>query len=155
MKAGEVMSAPVVQAQVDTPMVDVAALLTAHRISAVPVVDGSGQVVGLVSEYDLLARAGSTARDIMSSDVVSVTVDTDIESVRHLLIERRIKRVPVMDGGRLVGIVSRGDLIGLMVLEWACEVCGEPVRGDHPPQRCSKCGTSEGRFTQQAPPPGG
>ncbi len=149
------MSAPVVQAQVDTPVIDLARLLTEHRISAIPVVDGTGHVVGLVSEYDLLARAGPTAADIMSPDVVSVTVDTDIESVRHLLIERRIKRVPVMDGGRLVGIVSRGDLIGLMVLEWACAVCGEAVRGDRPPQRCPKCGTSEGRFTQQTPPPGG
>ncbi len=154
MKAGEIMSAPVVQAQIDTPVIDVAGLLSRHHISAVPVVDGTGHVVGLVSEYDLLARAGATARDIMSADVVSVTTDTDIASVRHLLIERHIKRVPVIDGGRLVGIVSRGDLVELMALEWTCELCGEAVRGDHPPEQCPKCGTSEGRFTQQTPAPG-
>jgi CBS domain-containing protein len=70
------MTSPVVTVTEDTPVPQVAAMLRARRISAVPVLDAAGAVVGLVSEYDLLARPGDTAAEVMTRAVVSVTEDT-------------------------------------------------------------------------------
>ncbi len=148
------MSTPVITVTVDTQTSEVAETLRRHQISAVPVVDGTDAVVGLVSEYDLLAKSGTSAGEVMTTSVVSVTEDTSIEDVRHLLVERRIRRVPVLAGGRLVGIVSRSDVVALMATEWVCEVCGEPTRGERPPEVCPRCLSSGQRFTVQEQPPG-
>ena len=148
------MTAPVVTVPAGTPIAEIARTLRRHRVSAVPVVDEAGGVVGLVSEYDLLARTGLAARDVMTSAVVSVTEHTSIDEVRHLLVDRRIRRVPVLAGGRLVGIISRSDLIALMATEWVCLVCGEPVRGEHPLELCPKCLGGAERFILQEQPPG-
>ncbi|MGH3281370.1 MAG: CBS domain-containing protein, partial [Trebonia sp.] len=113
-----------------------------------------GAVIGLVSEYDLLAREGETAGEVMSGPVITVTEDTDVDDVRHLLVERRIHRVPVVSGQRLTGIVSRGDVVALLTTEWVCQVCGEAVRGQHPPSRCPKCHAGADRFTLQDAYPG-
>jgi CBS domain-containing protein len=154
MKVGEIMTTKVITVAGDTPVPQIAALLRENRISGVPVVDADGVVVGLVSEHDLLARGGEVARDVMTSSVISVTVDTDVDDVRHLLVERRIRRVPVTSGSRLAGIVSRGDVIALLTTEWVCGVCGEAARGIDPPARCPKCHAAPDRFSVQEPSPG-
>ena len=154
MKVKEIMTTTVVHADAETPVTDVAELLSKHRISAVPVLDDTGAVIGLVSEHDLLAKPGRRARDVMTPEVISVSEDTDVDDVRYLLVERRIRRVPVLSGQELVGIVSRSDIVREMALEWVCEVCGQPVRGLHRPDRCPECGASGERFERQAPPPG-
>lgn len=153
-RAGEIMTSPVVTVSPEAPTSEIARLLARHRISGVPVVDEAGGVVGLVSEYDLLARSGRIAREVMTTAVVTVTEDTDIGDVRHLLVDRRIRRVPVLSGGRLAGIVSRGDVVALLATEWVCEVCGEPVRGERPPDACPKCLGGPDRFVLQEQPPG-
>jgi CBS domain-containing protein len=154
MKVKEIMKAPVHTASFDTPTADVAQLLVQYKISAVPVVDAGGTVIGLVSEHDLIARTGPTAADVMSHGVVSVTEDTDVDDVRHLLIDRRIRRVPVMSGGQIIGIVSRADLVALIAMEWVCEVCGTQVRGEHPPSSCPTCAADQIRFIHLEQPPG-
>jgi CBS domain-containing protein len=154
MKVKEIMTAPVICTRADASISDVATLLARHRISAVPVTDASGAVIGLVSEFDLLARRGTSARDIMSPGIISVNEETDVEEVRFLLIERRIRRVPVMAGQQLVGIVSRSDLIRQMAVLWFCDICGEPVRDEHPPEQCPKCAAPAARFAQDEHPPG-
>lgn len=151
--AGQVMTAPVITAGPDASRLQIAELLATHRISAVPVLNDDGAVLGLVSERDLLSREGTTAREMMTTAVISVTTDTDIERVRQLLVEQPIRRVPVMSAGLLVGIISRHDLVGRMV-EWACGVCGETVRGAHAPLVCPKCGGGASRFALQEQPPG-
>lgn len=151
--AGQVMTAPVITVGADATVTQIAETLTSARIGGVPVVDDKGSVLGLVSEFDLLAREGRTAKDVMTTAVISVTSDTDIEQVRRILVGSQIRRVPVLSSGRLVGILSRHDLVGRM-LEWACGVCGETVRGAHPPLVCPKCGGSEDRFVLQEQPPG-
>lgn len=148
------MTAPVVTVRGDTAVREIADTLRRHRISGVPVVDDSGGVVGLVSEYDLLARSGTVAADVMTTAVVSVTEDTSIDDVRHLLVERRIRRVPVLSAGRLVGLISRADVVVLMATEWVCEVCGESVRAEEPPESCPKCLSGSERFVLQEQPPG-
>ena len=154
MKVKEIMTSPVICARDDASIADVATLLAKHQISAVPVTDASGAVIGLVSEYDLLARQGKLARDIMSPGIISVNEEANVEDVRFLLIERRIRRVPVVDGQRLVGIVSRSDLIRQMAVQWYCGICGEPVRDEHPPEQCPKCAAPAARFAQDEHPPG-
>jgi CBS domain-containing protein len=154
MKAREIMTAPVVCIRDDASVAEVATLLARHEISAVPVTDARGDVIGLVSELDLLARRGEVARDIMSPGIISVSEETDVEEVRFLLIERRIRRVPVMAGPKLVGIVSRSDLVRLMAVQWYCDICGEPVRDEHPPEQCPKCRAPAARFAQDDRPPG-
>lgn len=154
MKVKEIMRSPVICARTDMPTGDIARLLSQHNISAVPVTDEHGTVVGLVSEYDLLARSGAMARDVMSRGIVSVDEEADVDDVRHLVIERRIRRVPVMAGAKLVGIVSRSDIVRQMAAQWYCDVCGEPVRGDRRPKGCPKCAATGERFTRNPLPPG-
>lgn len=153
-KVHEIMTTPVVSVHGDDLLSHVAAVLDQRDISGVPVVDDAGAVIGLISEYDLLARpAATTVSDAMTRAVLSVTEDTDVDDVRHLLVDRRIRRVPVLSGGQLVGIVSRGDLVALLVTEWVCPVCGESARGDQPPDSCPKCYGSEA-FVKQVQSPG-
>ena len=152
MKVKEIMTTPVITANTDTPLAEVAELMVTHTVTAVPVMD-SGGVVGVISEYDLLAKTGETARDVMTPQVICVSEDTDVEEVRVLLLDRRIGRVPVIAGHRLVGIVSRSDIVGLLALEWVCEVCGEAIRAEKAPEACPRCGKA-GRFVQQEQSPG-
>src|SRR2546422_10896335 len=81
-----------------------ARLLSQHRISGLPVVNNDHIVVGVVTEYDIIGKEGQTVGEIMTRGVVSVTPDTDLEEVSYLLVHERIKRVPVLNQGRLVGI---------------------------------------------------
>lgn len=140
MKARELMTTEVITANPDTPVSRIAAVLLENRISAVPVVDYDRRVVGIVSEGDLLHRPetgterarswwlefisdsdtlardytkshGRRAVDVMTRHVVSVTEDTEAGDIASLLDSRRIKRVPVVREGKLVGIVSRADLL--------------------------------------------
>ncbi len=154
MKVREIMTTRVVTVAPDTPVPVIAGLLRDNRISGVPVTDADGAVIGLVSEHDLLAREGETAAEVMTPSVITVTEDTDVDDVRHLLVERRIRRVPVISGLRLAGSVSRGDVVALLPTEWACQVCGEAVRGQHPPPRCPRCYAESGQFILQDACPG-
>src|SRR4051812_30172872 len=148
------MTTPVVTAPAAMSLGELADLLARYKITAVPIVDGDGTVLGLVSEYDLMARQGATAADVMSAGVIAVNPETEVDDVRFLLVERRIRRVPVMDGNRMVGIVSRSDIVRLMALQWNCQVCGEPVRGERAPTTCPKCGAARERFVQESQYPG-
>lgn len=152
--AGGIMSHPVVTVPPGAEVGAIAGLISKHRISGIPVVDPQDHVLGLVSEYDLLAKTGTTAAEIMTTAVISVSADTAISDVRQLLVSQRIGRLPVLSGGRLAGIISRGDLVALLATEWVCGVCGEPARGEHPPASCPKCGGDSAGFTLQEQPPG-
>lgn len=152
--AGDIMTSPPVTVSLGSSRTHVAGLLTEHRISAMPVLEESGQVVGLISETDLLAKTADAVEELMTTVVISVSEATPVEDIGHLLIERRIRRVPVLRGAVLVGVVSRGDVVATMATEWVCDVCGEPVRGPEPPAACPKCRSGAERFTHQEQPPG-
>lgn len=152
--AGELMSSPAVTVSVHASRTQVAGTLARHRISGAPVVDDAGAVVGVVSEFDLLARPEDDVSALMTTAVISVSVDSPIDDVAHLLVDRRVHRLPVLSAGRLAGVVSRHDLVAAMVTEWVCQVCGEPVHGDEPPSSCPKCHADAGRFVLQEQPPG-
>jgi len=155
MKVHEIMTSNVFSVMEDVPVREVAQTLDRHRISGVPVCDGQGHMVGLISEYDLIAKTDArNAGEAMTRDVVSVMEDTPVDEVRFLLVNRRIKRVPVLRGQKLVGIVSRADLVREIALTWVCQVCGHAERGRNPPEECAKCGTPSGFEPTGSPPVG-
>ena len=138
----DVMSTPVIHVPPDAPVKAVAELLLAERVSGVPVVDGHGHVVGVVSEEDLLVKqidlpAGAhvpwlsgghfshdfrrrrealTAEGLMSTPVTCVHPDTTLRQAAKTMYLRHLKRLPVLDGGSLIGIVSRADLLRVYLL---------------------------------------
>lgn len=154
VKAREVMTTPVITVTATASVGDVAEALKRHRISAAPVLDEVGAVVGLVSELDAQSGTGSTAGEVMSTALITVTQDTDVEDLRQLFLGRRIHSVPVMAGGRLVGIVSKGDLFRFTATEWVCIVCGESFRDSEPPEACARCHGDGERFELQEQSPG-
>ena len=109
--AGEIMTRDVLTTSPEVPVEELARLLAFHNISGMPVADEAGQVVGVVSEADVIGKHGTAVGDIMTTDVVSVSSGTPVEQVATLMAERRIKQLPVIDQGVLVGIVSRADIV--------------------------------------------
>ena len=139
LTAADVMTTEVVSVEPDTPVRDIAELLYTRRISGVPVVE-HGQVIGIVSEGDLIGHVaatgeprrswwlslfadeslsardyakthGRTARDVMTASVVSVDETATLAEIARLVERHRIKRAPVLRDGKLVGIVTRGNLL--------------------------------------------
>jgi CBS domain-containing protein len=147
------MTTRVVTITEDQSKQQAARLLSQHRISGLPVVNADQVVVGVVTEYDVIGKEGQTVGEIMTRGVISVTPDTELEEVSHLLVHERIKRLPVLDQGKLVGIVSRADLVKEVALRWVCPVCGEMVHSEEQPERCPRCGAKQvaASFEQQSP----
>lgn len=143
MRALDVMTAKVITVKPEATIQEVAHLFVENNISAVPVVDAKGKLIGIVSEGDLLHRAeigterrrswwlelvsssrdlaadyikshACRVRDVMSADVVSVDEATPVADIADLLERKRIKRVPVVRDGKPVGIVSRSNLIKVL-----------------------------------------
>jgi predicted transcriptional regulator len=154
MKAREIMTRNVISILDEATVEDAARLLARNRISGVPVVNASGMLMGLVTEHDLIAKHGRSVSEIMSRGVITVSPDTEVEQVQHLLTNQRIRRVPVVEDGRVVGIVSRSDLVRQIAMRWVCSVCGDSVRGVEPPQQCPRCGAGESAFTHDVVQPG-
>lgn len=109
--AAELMTRDVVTASPATPVAELARTLLAHSIGGMPVVDETGRLVGMVSGFDVISKAGETTGEVMSRGVVSVTEDAGIEDVISLMGLHGIRRVPVCRDRHLVGIISRSDLL--------------------------------------------
>jgi CBS domain-containing protein/ribosomal protein S27AE len=140
MKVADIMTTRVITVTEKQTRQQAARLLNEHRISGLPVIDAANTMVGMVTEYDIISKKGRTVGDIMTRGVISVAPDTDVDDVSHILVHERIRRLPVLDQGRLVGIVSRADLVREVAMNWMCPVCGEIVRGEEQPDRCPRCG---------------
>ena len=144
MKAKDVMTRPVVSVDPDATVLQAARQMLQHHISGLPVVDADGELVGVLSEGDFLRRQetqterkrsrwleflmgpgriagdyvhshGSKVSEVMSTDIKSVGEDASLEDIVQLMERHRIKRVPVLRGGKLVGIVTRSNLMHAMV----------------------------------------
>lgn len=140
MKARDVMTQPVLWVAPEASVREVAALMLERRISGVPVADAAGRVLGVVSEGDFLRRPeigtdlpgsrwlrlftspderardyikthGRTAADVMTTPAVTVAADAPLALVARLMIAHGVKRLPVLEDDRLIGIVTRLDLL--------------------------------------------
>ncbi len=152
VRIDEIMSTNVLSVRPETPVSEVAELLSKHRISGVPVLDSDDVPVGIVSEIDVISRSGEIASDIMSHGVISVTEETPAEDIIEILGSRRVRRVPVIRNGKIVGIISRSDLVRLFsITRWTCADCGYFERGFVRPAKCSECG-SEAIALHREPP---
>jgi predicted transcriptional regulator len=130
-------------------------ILTRHRITGLPVLDNKGKITGIVSEFDVIDRRGRTVADIMSRDPITIPSDAPVGEAARLFIKHRIRRVPVMDGTKLVGIVSRSDIVQFFATrQWQCGECGFTDRGFEPPEKCPSCGAGPEKFTLSQAPPG-
>lgn len=148
----DVMTRDVISFAENTPVQEIADTLTTRHITGAPVVASDGYVVGIVSEVDVFSKRGETAKDIMSPHVISVTQDTGIDEVARILAGERIRRVPVLAGGKMVGLVSRSDVLEVFSrTHWTCATCGSTARGLEPPEHCASCGGSDFRLEFGAP----
>ncbi|WP_069803380.1 CBS domain-containing protein [Thermogemmatispora onikobensis] len=114
MIARDIMTRTVYTIRPEASAQEAAQLLDQKRISGAPVVDGDGRLIGMVTEADIISkvnREGLRVSDIMSHELIVVSAETPLEEIAALLSERKIKRVPVVENGRLVGIVSRADIV--------------------------------------------
>jgi CBS-domain-containing membrane protein len=149
--AADVMTPDTITLSPGQSVHDAAQVLSEHRISGAPVIAEDGRIAGIVSEYDLIARSGATVREVMTRDVVSVQQTTPLDRVRALLVTLRLKRLPVVNSeGRLVGLISRADLVRELAYRWQCRRCGNLVRARRPPDGCPRCGASN---SYEAAPP--
>ena len=139
----DVMTRNVITFREDSTLEEIAATLLAKRITGAPVVSAEGHVVGIISETDVFSKKGKTAREIMSPRVISVTEDTGIDEAARLLIGERIRRVPVIRGGKMVGLLSRSDVLDFFAkTRWTCDVCGWWERSLEKPARCHSCSST-------------
>ena len=140
MKAQDVMVRNVLTVGPDTSVADAVAMLVKHDISALPVVNPEGSLIGILSEADLLEREelgaehhypwwieslmpasklaerfakahGKRVSEVMSTNVIFASEDTPVSEIAALLETHRIKRVPIINDGKIVGIVSRSNLM--------------------------------------------
>ncbi len=141
--AREIMSSPVITVSPDTPFRNIVAIMLQHGISGLPVVEEDGRLLGVVTEADLLHKKeaphpqpalipwhgsslllerildrdrkseGMTAGDLMTETVVTATEETSAHQLAHLMLAGDINRIPVLRDGRVVGIVTRADILKL------------------------------------------
>jgi CBS domain-containing protein len=157
MQAKDLMTKKVITVDPDAPVSKIAKLLLDRRVSAMPVIDATGAIVGIVSEGDIMRRPetgtdrpsswwlqlvqgpnenamdyvkshGIYAKDVMTREVTTVKEDAPLAEIAELLEKRGIKRVPVMREGKLVGIISRADLLRGLA---ASKQVHPPHTGDH------------------------
>ena len=143
---GEIMTRELITVTKETPVRDLAAIFTTRRVGSVPVVDGAGNLLGIVTETDLVGQdrslhiptvislfdwviplesdrkfekelrrvTGQTVGDIYTEEVVTLTAGEPVSRAADIMTAERVNAVPVVDGRKLVGIVSRIDLIRTM-----------------------------------------
>jgi len=159
MRAHQIMTRQVITATVETSVADAARTLLEHHISGMPVLDAEGKLVGVVSQGDFMRRAeigtqrkrsrwlklllgpgeeaadfvrerGRKVGEVMNAAPITVAEDATLEEVAAIMEKNDIKRVPVMRDGKLVGIVTRTNLVQA-VLDLAREVPDPTADDDH------------------------
>jgi CBS domain-containing protein len=140
MRAHQIMTRPVITVTPETTIVEAASTMLQRHVSGLPVVDASGKLVGIVSEGDFIRRSeigtqrkrgrwlrlilgpgksatdfvrehGSKVAEIMTPEPLTITEDTALEEIVQLMEKNNVKRMPVMRGEKVVGIVSRANLL--------------------------------------------
>jgi CBS domain-containing protein len=111
MQAKDIMTREIITVGPTMTVRKLAMALIKNQISGAPVAGKNGKIVGVVSEADIVAKKGKDVKAIMSKKIISVGEDTAVEEIARLMTTEKIKRVPVMRGDSVVGIVSRADIV--------------------------------------------
>jgi len=120
-KAADIMTTNVITAKTNMVLTDIIALLLRWHISALPIVDDEDIMVGIVSEIDLVNltfdgnAADTIAEEVMVKDIVSFSPNTELADLVQSFSKRHLRRVPIIDKGKVVGIVSRRDILREML----------------------------------------
>lgn len=121
MNAGELMTTDVITCGPEESIAEVIDRFECYHIAGMPVVNDDDELLGVISESDILdAEREEVVRDYMSSPAVSVEEDTPVEEVATIFISKKVNRLPVVRERKLVGIVTRDDLISYLanILAW-------------------------------------
>lgn len=118
MKVRDIMTTDVTVAERDTTIEEIATLMRDENVGSIPIVDDENALEGIVTDRDIVVRciakgqdpAECTAEDIMSDDCESVTPDTEVEEAARLMADKQIRRLPIVEDGELVGMLSIGDV---------------------------------------------
>jgi CBS domain-containing protein len=153
LTAQDVMTQAVITVSPNSRVEDAAEQMARHNITGLPVLDESGSVVGIISDFDVIGKHGCVVGDIMTTQVISVSPDTDLDEIGHILTGQHIRRLPVVLAGKLVGVISRGDVIEQIAQRWTCGVCGALERGPLAPAQCPSCAAEGSNFTLVDEPP--
>jgi CBS domain-containing protein len=116
MFAKDIMTRDVITVSPTATIKNLAMTLIKNQISGAPVAARDGKIIGVVSEADIVAKKGKDVKTIMSKNIISVTEETAVEDIARLMTTHRIKRLPVMRGPKVVGIVSRADIVSAIAL---------------------------------------
>ena len=111
MNAKDIMTKDIITVSPTMSVKTLAMTLIKNQISGAPVAGRDGKIVGVVSEADIVAKKGKDVKAIMSKKVISVSESTPVEQIAQLMTTHAIKRLPVMNGESIVGIVSRADIV--------------------------------------------
>jgi CBS domain-containing protein len=120
LTAGSIMTDDLITIFPDASIEDAIRLLLNHEISGLPVVDDDGHLVGVITEFALLAVVydhqvkDHTVAEYMTRELITVDIDDPLSRVADLCIVNRVRRLPVMDGGRLVGLIARRDVLKVL-----------------------------------------
>ena len=118
MKVRDLMSKPVVRIHADEPISVAARTLTHYNIGSMPVCGTDGKLCGVITDRDIVTRClaaerspdRTKVRDVMTGQVLSVTPDTEVTAAARMMGARQVRRLPVVENGRLCGMISLGDL---------------------------------------------
>jgi len=116
MIAKDIMTRDVITVSPTMTVKNLAMTLIKNQISGAPVADKNGKIVGVVSESDIVAKKGKQVSAIMSKNIVSVSEEIPVEEIARMMTTHHIKRLPVMNGGKVIGIVSRADIVSAIAL---------------------------------------
>jgi CBS domain-containing protein len=120
MKLKDIMSQNVISVHPQESVAVAARLLTHHNIGVLPVCSTDGKLCGVVTDRDLVTRCMATNRlpeqtkvqDVMTGRIVSASSDMEVAVAAHLMSREQVRRLPIIDNGKLCGMVSVGDLAG-------------------------------------------
>lgn len=143
LTAQDVMVTEIPSTTASMPIGEVIALLEEHEVGGMPVLDDDGTLIGMVTEYDIISKRGSTAGSIMSRGVITVQESAPVGVLVELMGLHGVRQLPVMRDNQLIGIVTRRELMRRYARTiWICEQCGNEEPGLLRPLACSRCGAT-------------
>jgi CBS domain-containing protein len=117
MTAKDIMTRDIITVAPTMSVKKLAMTLIKNQISGAPVAGKNGRIMGIVSEADIVGKKGKDVKSIMSKKVISVNEETPVGEIAQIMTAHRISRLPVMRGDKVVGIVSRADIVNVIAMD--------------------------------------